>query len=420
MCLSRILFGACRRKAGDSQERMNQRFRLGGNCDRKRSWYTTSMWRSIVTTIGILLASIVLFGGQVISSIRSQGTSVAAPAGQHISSQVTSTGIFNTQKSANNSPYLASPVEGTSTSAWVSSLNYRPVNAFSDWEIQNGSVVFRGAGVGGVSLIDRTLNVSPQNFLISTINSGYGKSESTVYYDGAPIAGANPNTFTVLGSAYRDARHYGGYAKDKLNAYYEDSGSSGTIAPIPAADASSFTSLGYGYATDSRSVYYFGNVIPGADPQTFVILGLADSPEGPYSDDTYAKDKDRVFLDGQVLPPNGIAVPSPSYDAESFHLVYDSTGEPTGYAEDKNHVYNAYDATVVTGADPKTFVVLSPYYAKDKFNVYSYGAPSGDSVGDSAFVLRDGNTAAFHLVSGNSSYDAVDGETKYEYGWQIN
>jgi hypothetical protein len=171
-----------------------------------------------------------------------------------------------------------------------------------------------------------------------------------------------------------------------------------------------FVSIGYGYAKDNRFVYLFGDVISAADPKTFVVLGLADSPEGSLSGDTYAEDRTHVFLNGNAVSSN--------VDVGSFSLIRDSSGEPTSYAKDKSHVYNAYDCTTIDGADPATFTVLNTYYAKDKYNVYSFDGPGGNVAGTSVAPIG-ADPATFQLVSGASSYDATDGRHKYNHGWSV-
>jgi hypothetical protein len=325
-------------------------------------------------------------------------------------------GLFHLSQPYVVPPTLASSEQpgaiGQSTTAGVLWISVSKIQATSTsgWAIQNGSIVYDGAVDSDGNFVNRIVQTDPNEFMVSVINPHFGKSMSNVYYDGAPISGADANSFTVLGPSYDDGQHNGGYAEDRAETYYEDSASSGTVAPISGANAPSFSFLGFGYAKDSGSVYLFGDVIPGADPETFTVLGLADSPEGSLSGDTYAKDKNHVYL-------NGMAVPS-YVDVSSFALVYDNNGQPTSYAKDKNHVYNAYDASIINGANPTTFIVLNSYYAKDKYNVYSFDGPGGNVAGTSV-VSIGANPATFRLVSGITSYDATDGKNEYDRGWPV-
>jgi len=62
--------------------------------------------------------------------------------------------------------------------------------------------------------------------------------------------------------------------------------------------------------------------------------------------------------------------------------------------------------------------VLNTYYAKDKYNVYSFDGPGGNVAGTSV-ALIGADPATFQLVSGASSYDATDGRHKYNHGWPV-
>jgi hypothetical protein len=209
-------------------------------------------------------------------------------------------------------------------------------------------------------IVNRTLETDPSMFLIPTGDPSFAKDSENVFFDGAIIIGADPRSFRVLGSQYE----FGGYAKDARSAYYEESGSSGTVAPIPRVDLATFANVGYGYARDKNHVYRFGNIIDGADPRTFSFLGFSGI-QGVSGDGLYTMDSGHVFYDGVELA---------EADPKTFALIFDGMGDVTGYAKNKNYVYNAYEGFAIEGADPRTFAVLSRWYAKDKFNVYSYDA----------------------------------------------
>jgi DKNYY family len=292
-----------------------------------------------------------------------------------------------------------------STVSWLP-LSQSQASSSLGWTVQNDSVVYQAAIDSGGVVSNVTIQTNPSEFFVSAIDPDFGKDDDNVYYDGFTVPAANPTTFVVLSPRY-DGLTDGAYGKDNERVYYESSGSSGTVAPIQEADSATFASLGYGYAKDEKGVYLFGNIILGADPNTFLVLGPSDAPEGSLSGDTYAKDKNQIYLDGRPLP---------SYvDVDSFVLVYDAVGDPTSYAKDKNNVYNAYDGSIVSGADPRTFKVLSPYYAEDKQNVYSFDGPTSNVAGTSVTPIG-ANPSTFHLVSGDTDYDASDGKTDYYHG----
>ena len=142
---------------------------------------------------------------------------------------------------------------------WISISDSQATS--SGWTIENGSIIFDGAVDSGGSFVNRMVAADKNTFVISLTDADFGKDKNNVYYDGAIIPHANPNTLVVLGSSYDDGRHDGSYAKDNLNAYYEDSSSSGTVAPIVGAHTLSFIDCGDGYAKDAQSVYLFGRKI---------------------------------------------------------------------------------------------------------------------------------------------------------------
>jgi peptidoglycan hydrolase-like protein with peptidoglycan-binding domain len=80
------------------------------------------------------------------------------------------------------------------------------------------------------------------------------------------------------------------YAKDK-NVIYDLA----TRKEV-TADVLHFTELIRGYAKDSQNVFYRKDVIPDADPDTFVVVGAPDEGSIPF-----AKDKNHVFLGSEVM-----------------------------------------------------------------------------------------------------------------------
>jgi DKNYY family len=130
------------------------------------------------------------------------------------------------------------------------------------------------------------------------VQSVYAKDAKQVYYGGSVLSGADAATFQGLGDATgeftKDARrvYWRGepvegwdaatiqlldfsYAKDRQHAYFRYESGSPPLA-LPGADAQTFevigpSSKGFGYARDAKQVYYGAEVIPGADPATFVV-----------------------------------------------------------------------------------------------------------------------------------------------------
>ena len=165
--------------------------------------------------------------------------------------------------------------------------------------------------------------------------------------------------------------------------------------PLPDADIPTFevfpdtvsrtgsTSAGYfirggalfgNYAKDKNHVYFHASIIAGADPDTFLLL--TDSANHITG---YARDKSHIYVDDNVL--SGV-------DQGTFTLVEDSHGALAGgylgWAKDANHVYNGIQ--VVDAADADSFVSVNDSsgnwtgYAKDKLHVYTSDFIQGTSV----------------------------------------
>jgi hypothetical protein len=138
----------------------------------------------------------------------------------------------------------------------------------------------------------------------------YGKDDASAFINGLNIKGVDANTFEYLG---------GRLSKDKNNVYYFTSPIDGinvgmleylggnftkdgvnvysTDGVIEAADYDSFVHIGDSYAKDMNNVYFYNKIVEGADVDTFVYVGERKSG---YSTNSYAKDKDFVYKDGEV------------------------------------------------------------------------------------------------------------------------
>lgn len=146
------------------------------------------------------------------------------------------------------------------------------------------------------------------------LQSWYAMDSKQVYFGTTVLAGADPSTFQGMGGEHgefaKDAKHvyWQGqvvegcdaatfqllpyrFAKDSKRAYFCYQGS---IPPLvlPDSDGKTFevigpSSQGFGYAKDANHVYQGGNIIPGADPATFVV-----DPRDPEK----ASDKNQLYL----------------------------------------------------------------------------------------------------------------------------
>jgi hypothetical protein len=230
----------------------------------------------------------------------------------------------------------------------------------------------------------------------------YGKDVNNVYYDnvGDPnyegflsIPNSDPATFVSLGNYY---------GKDASAAYYV-----GQV--ISGVDAKSFTAPGCGYALDSKAVYRYGEVVSGVSPVNFTIptstpcdtdtarqtafqQAIDTSGQSPYTVDAngvyYNSDQIVSNLENMGIPgPTPDAAPSlPGVDPTSFTTI---KNDPA-FGKDATHVYAG--VSIVAGADPVTFQLLSRFYGKDATHVYVFWPTASIVVGvdpDTFVVLDD-------------------------------
>jgi hypothetical protein len=98
---------------------------------------------------------------------------------------------------------------------------------------------------------------------------GFAKDKDKGYYLRTEIAESDGRTFVNLDNEY---------SRDAQNVYFSWVQMNDVADPLPvtklvtSADTASFNVLEQGYARDSRSVFYKGNRIAGANPATFRML----------------------------------------------------------------------------------------------------------------------------------------------------
>jgi hypothetical protein len=137
-------------------------------------------------------------------------------------------------------------------------------------------------------------------------------------------------------------------------------------------DPFAFKDLGYGYAKDTKYVYYHGKVIANANAETFKVIGKI-----------YAIDKAHVFYKDIVIR---------EAEPATFSIM-----KEWGWSKDRKHIY-AGDKSIETCdigtfkfltddwqadskcvytsqkilqlADPNTFKVINFWYGKDKEHVF--------------------------------------------------
>lgn len=176
----------------------------------------------------------------------------------------------------------------------------------------------------------------------------YGKDKKAVYFMGRRKRGVNPDTFQVLNGAFaRDDKQVW-----TLGGVFEVA----DLATFEVCDSGTNGSHDYGYAKDSKQVYYENfqgkaKVVPKADPASFVSR----------SDGYYGFDKDHVFCGKSVLPKAKPETWRP-IEAEGLSRFYTRSG---GY------VY--FGHKLVKGADADSFAACPEserLNAKDKFRTY--------------------------------------------------
>lgn len=221
------------------------------------------------------------------------------------------------------------------------------------------------------------------------------------------VIGVDAATFEYAGICIWVEKSQGRYFKDKDFVYVENYGSEGNRVIPTSINARSFEYLGaasinemvgVAYVKDAQHVYYScGDLLDEADPATFT-----------YFSNGFSKDKDTVWLQGEILP---------NADSETFAEMQGSQ-----YGKDKNTVW--FFNTPVEGADPQTFEVYSasPYYAKDVNSVYLNGKvlPESDPetfvLFDRGYYTKDKNHV--YTAEGKVIFDADPStfQTGYEYG----
>ena len=141
--------------------------------------------------------------------------------------------------------------------------------------------------------------------------------------------------------------------------------------PIPLADARTFKSLNLKYGMDHKRVFYFEDLIKGADPNTFTRIENSE---------VFYKDKDNVYLKGKVFE---------GADAATFRIH-----ENENYMLDINNVY--YQG-VALDVDPEKFILLDDYLiGNDK--VYYRGRLCANINTDSFRLLEKGYATDGNIV----------------------
>ncbi len=136
------------------------------------------------------------------------------------------------------------------------------------------------------------------------------------------------------------------------------------------------------YTYSRNAIYYDGELLSGADAQTFVVF---DSVFG----NDYALDKNYLYYKENIIGNSDPKSP----------LITDG-----------DYIYHAgivyYDGVVMSGVDPQTFTIFN-YYTSDKHHIYYWT------------TIVDADVASFvELRDWNEEYDAYDNNHKF-YNWDM-
>ena len=191
----------------------------------------------------------------------------------------------------------------------------------------------------------RVVDADPVSF--KAVNM-FGVDDKAAYYRGKKIDGSDGATFEVVIPAKpKDIFEHGVYAQDKAYVYYAEQ----DVRTMPRTP--SFQVIDDRFAKDGQSVYCRGQIVPGADPRTFVLVPSL------WVIKKYGKDDKHVFLDAKLIE---------GADPATFQ-TYDHAG---WWARDAAHVYQ--EGTLYPIADAATFSVGEDSYHNtkifDKSNVY--------------------------------------------------
>ncbi|MGI2169513.1 DKNYY domain-containing protein [Shewanella sp. MF05960] len=225
--------------------------------------------------------------------------------------------------------------------------------ASNQYYLQEGKVTFVRNGnffqLGGSEIEGADSNT------FEVIDESYAKDINYIYYDGKPVAGANPNSVKLVTSEINTSSVNSGYiiSGDKVFCYGEI---------IEGADPASFSYLLGSYAMDKDYLYYYIDI---KIPREAIPKAISNANHG------YIQHGEQVLYQGQII----------SNDANSFEVISDE------YAKDSAHVYS--NGAIVESMVPDSFTVISPYYRKDKNQAYYFNNPIPESDPDSFKVFND-------------------------------
>ena len=254
----------------------------------------------------------------------------------------------------------------------------------SDYPLQQGyardrNKVYFGDGVGRAMIVR---GADPSTFRPLTHN--YYRDDKHIFSGTSPLPKCDPESFQII------ENEYGHFARDAKHVYYGSKLIEGADVKSfrinsegikvddesvffgwekAALDPNSVRTISKGLFADHKSVYYFANLIEGADPETFVRIS-----------DSYFKDKAYVYYKGSGPPK-----PIPGADASTFEIFIGICS----WCRDAQRVY--YWGDPMPSVDRETFSHLGDRYYKDKSHVYYCKVLLPDADVKTFQYLRDGD-----------------------------
>lgn len=243
-------------------------------------------------------------------------------------------------------------------SFYVSSPSTHNATAFdskisNQYYMQDDKVIYVMDGnffqIGGTDVEDADLGS------FKVIDQYYAKDANNIYYNGKLMTEGNSNSITQVTSKLNVNSANSGYliSNGKVFCY-------GDI--IEGADPDSFSYLFGSYAMDKDYLYYYIDIkIPRKATPTAV----------PNGNQQYIRHAEQILYQGEAI----------SNQADSFEIISDE------YAKDALHVYS--HGKIIEGMVPNGFTVISPYYRKDKNQAYFFNTAIPESDPETFKVLND-------------------------------
>lgn len=198
---------------------------------------------------------------------------------------------------------------------------------------------------------------------LSNIYGYYAKDKYQVFYGEKILTGADPETIEMLSPKYVKDKRYayikgniienadaisftfvtGRFAKDKSHVYYLGK----VISDYP--DSFQIVDYKYRYAKDKKYAYHWYGIHP-INIDTIVEVNVEDiEPLTHFR----ATDGEHIYWFGQLIP---------NADVETFNTINKD------YSFDQNFAY--YRTKIISGANPTSYEIIDKYYTKDNEAVF--------------------------------------------------